>query len=103
MPEEKEPIEVEIPKTVKGDVRIMSKAAFTNPPPRILKVILLTVKKFSIYTTGIITATDVISSHTAKILVLVVTLIYGLCDAIEAAVGVESKVDTRKRELEEAN
>ncbi|HUS00696.1 MAG TPA: hypothetical protein VMY77_03170 [Chitinophagaceae bacterium] len=106
MPEEiKEPeeIEVEAPKIIPGNVRIMNKAAFTNPAPRILKIILLTVKKFSIYTTGVITGTDIINAHTAKVLVIVVALIYGLCDAIEAGVGVESKVDTDKRELAENN
>ena len=80
----------EVDKTVAkvGEIQFLSKDAFNNPAPKTLQVVLTIIKKFTVYASGIMATTTVFTGNQTKIILFVGVMIYGLCDAIEAATGV---------------
>ncbi len=99
-PTDKTEIEVEMPAVVKGDVRFLSKAAFLNPAPDKLRKFLTGARYFSVGAITIVSASDLFSGYQAKVINLVLSVLILLLGAIEAATGVESKVDTAQRKKE---
>lgn len=82
----------EVDKTVQkvGEVQFMSKDAFKNPPPKGLQTILTIVKKFAVYASGIMATTTIFTGNQTKIILFISVMVYGLCDAAQAATGVVS-------------
>ena len=82
----------EVDKTVakQGEVQFLSKEAFKNPAPKYLKIATQSIKKFSIYVTGVLAVTTIFTGNQTKVIVFIVTLVYGLCDALEYSTGVVS-------------
>ncbi len=80
----------EVDKTVTkvGEVQFLSKDAFNNPAPKGLQTILTIVKKFTVYASGIMATTTIFSGNQTKLILFISVMVYGLCDAIQAATGV---------------
>ncbi len=96
MPEDLQPTEThEVDKTVekKGEVQFLSKEAFKNPAPKGLQIALVTIKKFIVYASGVMAATTVFSGNQTKVIIFAGSLLYGLCDAIQAGTGVVNPND----------
>jgi hypothetical protein len=88
----------EVDKTVVkvGEVQVLTKAAFNNPAPKSLQIVLTVIKKFTVYMGGVMSTTTIFNVSQTKIILFVSVMIYGLCDIIQGAVGVVNPNDLNK-------
>lgn len=95
--EEPKQIEIDVPTTVSGNVKFMTKAAFTNPAPDKLIRVLAAVKYTLVSIITAVSATDLFSGRQSKIISFTLGIAYIVCGAIEFATGVKPITDEKKQ------
>ncbi len=96
MPEENKPIETEQPVTAPGKVQFMTGAAFSNPPPALLKRILAALKYFCVSLITMVSATDIFSGGQAKVINFSLGAFILFLGFIEIATGVKPIEDEKR-------
>lgn len=95
MPEEKVPEGVEItePIIAQGEVKFMTKSAFTNPAPEKLKRIIKALNYFCVGLVTVVGATDLFTGKQSKIIVFVIGVFVLFLGSMEVAIGVKPAED----------